>query len=782
MLKAREFLERGASVVLRNLIMKDTTNYQTERPGYFFNGVDLTNFMKEGHTYYFRVSTRQTVEGFSDVASTATLGASMVLFAHTSNSSTKYYFSWVPSTYDNDGYSGLYTFTGFKEEGEFWVGNPSVYRDAEDIENDPGSKSGSFGLFYKEWMAIDITDLYTMYPSFAGLSTEEQKAVLDEIPFFIGYHKFSYTKDERNYTSFEQNKVRTNELLEGSFWQSLAVDGSEDPFFEGSKALYRYNNSYSSSDESTNTPVLTKVDAPDDFPLKDSHPKVYKLSFDRTKTATPELGGFINSFRPNKVGIFKQVMYLKAPEGLNPLARNNYIVNSIRSFNANTTGTWQEIYIRISVSDKVNLDGGHISFTLNSLAEVPEQFDIYVGASTVLDITDYPELLHTPLFDPSLGARMTSGGALHSEAFIEDSAISSVQVSRGGVRRIPEVVLRNRVTEDTSSIITVTNNGYPAVIFPYDDTTETGKFYYMRARVKYTASEGPEFTQLWLWLKEGNSDAPARITTSSPGMNEEKFFSGVVYTNNATYGQWKRGAVYWGPSPSGDRTMTSEYRHIMCIDLTELYKIFPSFASLSLEDQTDILDGLPYFHGDLKLGGSLENLVSNADNIEGQWVAGEAESYNNRNIKLSQKLDLTKITIYSRYDAKYVKLDSEAKDYDWMSYYWASGTYKSGIIMEPQPDIEYSNVSDFSYIRKLSNYLTEANDGWLHGGNNDNRIGKQMYSRNIICICLNNHGNFTLLRLLGLSGEEIKNYFDSLPFFRGTIPFPTLIDDQKKLY
>lgn len=432
MLKAREFLERGASVVLRNLIMKDTTNYQTERPGYFLNSVDLTNFMKEGHTYYFRVSTRQTVEGFSDVASTATLGASMVLFAHTSNSSTKYYFFWVPSTYDNDGYSGLYTFTGFKEEGEFWLGNPSVYRDAEDIENDPGSKSGSFGLFYKEWMAIDITNIYTAFPDFSALSESEQKAILDEIPFFIGYHKFSYTKDEKNYTSFEQSRVRTNELLEGSFWQSLAVKGSEDPFFEGSKALYRYNNSYSSSDESTHTPVLTKVDAPDDFPLKDSHPKVYKISFDRTKTSTPNLGGFVNSFRPNKVGIFKQVMYLKAPKGLTPLAYSNYIVNSIRSFNNNTTGDWQEIYIRISVSDKVNLDGGHIAFAPNSLAELPEQFDIYIGASTVLNISDYPELLHTPLFDPSLGARMTPGGLLHSESFVEDSEASSVQILRGG--------------------------------------------------------------------------------------------------------------------------------------------------------------------------------------------------------------------------------------------------------------------------------------------------------------------------------------------------------------
>ena len=429
MLKAREFLERGASVVLRNLIMKDTTNYQTERPVYFYGGVNLTNFMKENHTYYFRVSTRQTVEGFSDAASTTTLGASMVLFAHTSNSSTSYYFNWVPSTYDNDDYSELYTFTGFKEEGEFWLGNPSVFRSTEDIENDPESKSGSYGLFYKEWMAIDITDLYTMYPSFAGLSTEEQKVILDEVPYFIGYTKFSYEDplvNDRTCSSFEKNKVRAMSFLEGSAREGMDVY-KNDPFFDlETTTISRYNNS------NTATPVLTKIAAPDDCPLKNFHSTVYKLSFDRSLASSPGLGGYVCSFTPNKLGTFEDVLFVKAPKGLRIDIASNYTATNIRVLNRDTTGEWQECHIRFDIKSNENRTGGHVYFTILSGAEIPEQFDVYLGAATVLDITDNPDFFYAPLFDSSLGARMTPGGLLHSESFVEDSEASSVQILRGG--------------------------------------------------------------------------------------------------------------------------------------------------------------------------------------------------------------------------------------------------------------------------------------------------------------------------------------------------------------
>ena len=429
MLKAREFLERGASVVLRNLIMKDTTNYQTERPGYFINGVDLTNFMKEGHTYYFRVSTRQTVEGFSDAASTATLGRFMILFAHTSNISIDYYFSWDRSTQNNDGYSGLYTFTGFKGEGEFWLGNPSVYRSPEDIENDPGSKSTPYGLFYKEWMVIDITDLYTMYPSFIGLSAEDQKAVLDKIPYFIGYTRFNYEDplvEDKSYSSFEKNNVRAVSFLEGSAREGMDVY-KNDPFFDlETTTILRYNNS------NTATPVLTKITAPDDYPLKNFHSTVYKLSFDRTLESTPGLGGYVCLFTPNKLGTFEDVLFVKAPKGLQMSIASNYSAANSKWLNRNTTGDWQESHVRFDITGDESKTGGYIYFTILSGADTPEQFDVYLGAATVLDLTDNPDFFYTPLFDPSLGARMTPGGLLHSESFVEDSEASSVQILRGG--------------------------------------------------------------------------------------------------------------------------------------------------------------------------------------------------------------------------------------------------------------------------------------------------------------------------------------------------------------
>ena len=587
MLKAKEFIERGADVVLRNLLTDDTTEFQTERPIYFYGGIDLTDHMIKGHTYYFRVTTQKTIDGLSDDAAKSSNGLFMSLFAHSSNSSTDYYFT---VTFPTSG-SHLYTFTEFKDTGEFWLGNPSVF-------NATKAEGGliSYGLFYKEWMAIDITDIYTASPDFSALSQSEQKAILDEIPFFIGYHKFSYTKDEKNYTSFEQNRVRTNELLEGSFWQSLAVKGSEDPFFEGSRALYCYNNSYSSSDESTHTPVLTKVDAPDDFPLKDSHPTVYKISFDRTKTATPDLGGFVNSFYPKKVGIFKQVMYLKAPKGLNPRPYSNYIVNSIRSFNADTTGAWQEIYIRISVSDRVTGSGGHIAFTSNSLAELPEQFDIYVGASTVLDISDHPELLHTPLFDPFLGARMTPGGLLSSDQFVEDSALSSVQILRGGAVSIK---LKNILYKyDTSEWKFHEGWGFYKLNF---NALPIGTKLYLRASVKH--GYGTPLTDFF--LRGGNYSDQEGIYQMSPESGKIYTLSNIVDVKNSNPDI--KFEVGCHPNTQ-DILDTVRVRHCMYLDLTKIYERLPEFKALPEDAQLERLNKIPWFPDEYEITRVTEDL------------------------------------------------------------------------------------------------------------------------------------------------------------------------------
>lgn len=239
-------------------------------------------------------------------------------------------------------------------------------------------------------------------------------------------------EEREGYVSFEGSKVKATELVEPAI--SLYIVSVNDPYFDlESTQLERYNNSHVDSDESTHAVTLTKVPAPDDYPLKDWHSNVYRVHFDTTKTSSPGLGGFVTRFFPNKLGIFENVFYVKAPKGVFFTSKSNFTTTNIEYLNQYSTGDWQEVHEKYEITGNVTGSGGHTClWKVPDYDGLPEQFDIYVGAATVLDITDNPDFFYTPLFDPSLGARMTPGGVLSSDQFVEDSALSSVQILRGG--------------------------------------------------------------------------------------------------------------------------------------------------------------------------------------------------------------------------------------------------------------------------------------------------------------------------------------------------------------
>lgn len=241
-------------------------------------------------------------------------------------------------------------------------------------------------------------------------------------------------EEREGYVSFEGSKVKATELVEPAI--DLYIVSVNDPFFDlESTQLRRYNNSYVSSDESTHAVTVTRVTAPDDYPLKVTHPNVYKVHFDTTKKSSPGLGGFICSFIPRKNGRFEEAFYIKAPIGLTFVTTANFVIPTDTQtwLNRETSGGWQETHVAFDMNtEDVNDDGGYIYLNKLDGYDVPEQFDVYVGAIAVLNITDNPDFVYTPLFDPSLGARMTPGGVLSSDQFVEDSALSSVQILRGG--------------------------------------------------------------------------------------------------------------------------------------------------------------------------------------------------------------------------------------------------------------------------------------------------------------------------------------------------------------
>lgn len=238
-------------------------------------------------------------------------------------------------------------------------------------------------------------------------------------------------EEREGYVSFEGSKVKATEFVEPAIDLYL-VDQINDPYFDSENTvIHMYNNSYVGSDPSTHAITITRIPAPDDYPLKNQHSNVYKIHFDTTKKSSPGLGGFYVIYYPMKQDTFEEAVYFKAPLGVDLLAYSNYDA-SCSYINARSTGAWQESHARIQVLDREETSGGHIAFIPNGIIDLADQFDIYIGAVAILDIGSNPDFIYTPLFDPSLGARITPGGVLSSDQFVEDSALSSVQVLRGG--------------------------------------------------------------------------------------------------------------------------------------------------------------------------------------------------------------------------------------------------------------------------------------------------------------------------------------------------------------
>ena len=358
-------------------------------------------------------------------------------------------------------------------------------------------------------------------------------------------------------------------------------------------------------------------------------------------------------------------------------------------------------------------------------------------------------------------AEATEFSASNGMKIADNSTEFKVTPYSAGVAKIK---LHNMDKNDTSDWYYATNNGYSAFRSP-KETVETGKPYYVRATALYTASNF-DVTGYALYINGGQGsnvtiDTPVEPNTEVRCSFVVSSFFPSLSTNFGNTINW-----YWRSATTNEtasRTISSQIKEIILIDLTELEQAFPYFASLSDNEKKEILDTLPYFYGDLTLGGTLENLVNLEDNIAGQWVAGIAERYDNRVVPLKEYVNQSDY-VYARASYRYVKLDPNAENYDWVNYYYGGGSWSGERLPNPLPDTEYTN----STVRNsLSNNTTyPLNTGNIYSGDQDNVSGKQCYSKEIICINLTQSGWYTYFKLLGMSNDAIKTYLDGLPFFQ----------------
>ena len=81
-------------------------------------------------------------------------------------------------------------------------------------------------------------------------------------------------------------------------------------------------------------------------------------------------------------------------------------------------------------------------------------------------------------------------------------------------------------------------------------------------------------------------------TLGAGGSNSQRvFYPIVVYTSDTT------------------KLITTQYKDVLLIDVTELEEAYPSFATLSDSEQKQILDNMPFFQDTLTLFGTLHNIL-----------------------------------------------------------------------------------------------------------------------------------------------------------------------------
>ena len=206
-------------------------------------------------------------------------------------------------------------------------------------------------------------------------------------------------------------------------------------------------------------------------------------------------------------------------------------------------------------------------------------------------------------------AEATEFSASNGMKIADNSTEFKVTPYSAGVAKIK---LHNMVKNDTSDWNYATNNGYSAFRSP-KETVERGKPYYVRATALYTASNF-DVTGYALYINGGQGsnvtiDTPVEPNTEVRCSFVVSSFFPSISTNFGDTINW-----YWRSATTNEtasRTISSQIKEIILIDLTELEQAFPYFASLSDNEKKEILDTLPFFEDEFILGAPTENLNNN---------------------------------------------------------------------------------------------------------------------------------------------------------------------------
>lgn len=395
-------IEKG-SFTIKNLVMNTSSEWSNPQTGYVaFSatyGEEISWSQMAGQSVFVRCEYQSVGENLPEKIGFYTDDG---------------YGSGVWNTVDNSPVTtgvnkivGILTQTADAHESS--IGN--VYQGPVDLS------SGYSGQVRNVMVCLVPDDLWN-YLNSRFSTTQERVAFLDSLIPVL-----KPLEERRLFVSFSENEVEATEFIESSAYGMFVLSSHSDVFFdEGINRLRSYNNS---SPDADRNPQLIREVAPDDYPLKNEHSYVVRLHWkDRTTNPTsPSLAGiYPTGYYGVNNSIHEQVLFLKAPAGLKVHATSNSVTSESYEWNTNiTTGDWQEIRLKRTYTTAENQNiGGHIYFSQGEAEEVPNEFDIYLGAFMILDITENPEFFYANVADSSVAFRIVPGGIAISDEFVEE--------------------------------------------------------------------------------------------------------------------------------------------------------------------------------------------------------------------------------------------------------------------------------------------------------------------------------------------------------------------------
>lgn len=327
------------------------------------------------------------------------------------------------------------------------------------------------------------------------------------------------------------------------------------------------------------------------------------------------------------------------------------------------------------------------------------------------------------------------------------------------------------------NIVPVDTANYPEATPPYNDfskhlmSVEQGRLYYTRCIIKYndTATEESIQTQLrgpeaqLVYEKTVESVSNTAIDIRGTKTLGEQELSGVFLSTKTSDTFVIQ--LYSYPYRDSNNPNLVTYKEVMLIDITELGRDYPYFASLSDEEKKELLDkALPFINGNeaLEFDGVLRNKINSSVN-KVDWSDGISNRYGIIVLGYQYGNLNLKSIVYGRFDFYYTT-DSSTANYEWCTLHADGGTQAYCTITNPQPNVQYNATA----IHHITQLVEDGDSTGLFAGNSKRSQGKTCYWRRIIVLDLYQDGAYLFFRLLGMSDDDIKSYLDTLPFFLDT--------------